>query len=392
MTTTTVRNGIDVNQLLETIETTKTDGTVGTFTFRATSTWKAGTHNVGSIDGFTHAAQGIDITRMDYEVEGDLDVRSFLGPEGPRPGFTAIRVTGRGSSPNAPREQLAELCEHVQATSPVRDIIAGEVPVATSLEEADPHPPGPGPATSRPRAGCPDRTGGGVARIEGRSAPVPADVDLDEARRALAGAGRDVAALLRTLEPADHHRPVPGVGGTVGDIVLEVAALLAREPRRVGPGRRRRPRRRRAARASRSRRGAPAAPRRRAGRRAGCPHTTARARPSGRSRPAAPGTARRASRRRVLPRIRPRGRRRRHRASLRPDVDGPRPTGRDLVLHPARPGLTVRVGGGGYAVQRRAPGSGTAPVDPVEALLAVAGRLRPGDPRLARLPGWFSGL
>lgn len=185
MTTTTVRNGIDVEQLLATIEATKTDEAVGTFTFRASSTWKDGTHNLGSIFGFSHAgaeddtrtepfsldgdeppvllgsnrgpnavelvlqalgfcyavgyvanaaALGIDLARMDYEVEGDLDVRSFLGLEGPRPGFTEIRVQGRVSSPNATNEQLSELCQHVQATSPVRDIIANAVPVTTSLE------------------------------------------------------------------------------------------------------------------------------------------------------------------------------------------------------------------------------------------------------------------
>ncbi len=185
MSTTTVRNGIDVQQLLDTIEATKADDAVGTFTFRAASTWKDGTYNVGSIGGFTHAGQeddtraepfvldgdeppvllgsnrgpnavelvlqalgfcyavgyvanaaarGIDITRMDYEVEGDLDVRSFLGLEGPRPGFTDIRVTGRVSSPNATEAQLVELCQYVQATSPVRDIIANAVPVTTSLE------------------------------------------------------------------------------------------------------------------------------------------------------------------------------------------------------------------------------------------------------------------
>lgn len=184
-TTTTVRNGIDIEQLLATIEAAKADAAVGTFTFRAASTWKGGTHNRGSIDGFVHAGQeddtraepfvldgdeppvllgdnrgpnavelvlqalgfcyavgyvanaaarGIDISRMDYEIEGDLDVRSFLGLEGPRPGFTAIRVTGRVSSPNGTKEQLTELCEYVQATSPVRDIIANPVPVQTSLE------------------------------------------------------------------------------------------------------------------------------------------------------------------------------------------------------------------------------------------------------------------
>ena len=185
MTTTTVRNGIDVQQLLDTIDATKNDDAVGTFTFRAESTWKDGTYSVGSIGRFTHAgqeddtraqpftldgdeppvllgsnrgpnavelvlqalgfcyavgyvanaaAQGIDLTRMEYDVEGDFDVRSFLGQDGPRPGFTNIRVRGRVSSPNATDEQLSELCQYVQDTSPVRDIIANQVPVTTSLE------------------------------------------------------------------------------------------------------------------------------------------------------------------------------------------------------------------------------------------------------------------
>ncbi|HSL60048.1 MAG TPA: OsmC family protein [Acidimicrobiales bacterium] len=185
MATTTLRNGIDVEQLMQTIDATTKDAAVGTFTFRATSSWEDGTCNMGRIGGFIHAgqaddsrrepfelvgdeppvllgrnrgpnavelvlqalgfcyavgyaanaaAQGIDITRMDYEVEGDIDVRDFLGQDGPRPGFTEIRVTGHVSSPNATEEQLTALCEHVQATSPVRDIIANPVPVTTSLE------------------------------------------------------------------------------------------------------------------------------------------------------------------------------------------------------------------------------------------------------------------
>lgn len=183
--TTTVRNGIDIEQLLATIDATQQDEAVGTFTFRATSTWQDGTHNIGRIEPFTHAgardegrtgpfvlegdeppvllgrdrgpnavelvlqalgfcyavgyvanaaAQGIEITRMDYEVEGDLDVRAFLGQDGPRAGFTQIRARGRVSSPNATDEQLTQLCEYVQSTSPVRDVITGAVPVVTSLE------------------------------------------------------------------------------------------------------------------------------------------------------------------------------------------------------------------------------------------------------------------
>jgi uncharacterized OsmC-like protein len=181
---TTVRNGIDVGQLLQTIEATQSDSDVGVFTFRASSAWQDGTYNIGQIHAFTHAgeedtsrdepftlhgdepqvllgsnrgpnavelvlqalcfcyavgyvanaaARGIDIDRMEYEIEGDLDVRPFLGQDGERPGFTQIRVTGTVSSPNATDEQLTELCQYVQDTSPVRDIIANSVPVVTSL-------------------------------------------------------------------------------------------------------------------------------------------------------------------------------------------------------------------------------------------------------------------
>ena len=184
-TTTTVRNGIDVDQLLSTIEAVKDDPQVGSFTFRASSRWEDGTYNIGEIGRFTHAGQeddsrtspfrldgdeppvllgsnkapnavelllqalgfcyavgyvanaaarGIELTSMEYEVEGDVDVRTFLGLEGPRAGFTEIRVHGRAASPNATREQLVELCQYVQDTSPVRDCLANPIPVSTSLD------------------------------------------------------------------------------------------------------------------------------------------------------------------------------------------------------------------------------------------------------------------
>lgn len=181
----TVRNGINVDQLLETIDAVKNNEPVGTFTFRASSSWQDGTHNVGRIGSFVHAgeeddsrqepfqlegdeppillgenrgpnavelvlqalgfcyavgyvanaaARGIDIERMDYEIEGDLDVGPFLGLDGPRPGFTEIRVKGTVSAPGASEEALAELCQYVQDTSPVRDTLAQPVPVKTTLE------------------------------------------------------------------------------------------------------------------------------------------------------------------------------------------------------------------------------------------------------------------
>lgn len=184
-TTVTVRNGIDVDQLIGTIEAIKDDPNMGMFTFRASSSWEDGTYNKGTIQGFKHAgaedvtratpfvlegdeppillgankgpnavelllqalgfcyavgyvanaaARGIEISRMEYEIEGDIDVSAFLGLEGPRPGFTEIRAKGTVSSPNATEEQLVELCQYVQDTSPVRDCLAKPIPVKTTLE------------------------------------------------------------------------------------------------------------------------------------------------------------------------------------------------------------------------------------------------------------------
>lgn len=185
MTTMTIRNGVDVDQLVQTISAIGEDENVGRFTFKAKTAWKDGAVSRGEISSYVHmgqeqtrpvshvitgdepqvllgsdtapnavelvlaalvscysvgfvynaAALGYDLEELTYEVEGDLDLRNFVGiPEGPRPGFTEIRVKARARSNNATAEQLEALCEHVQATSPVRDILANPVPVETSIE------------------------------------------------------------------------------------------------------------------------------------------------------------------------------------------------------------------------------------------------------------------
>ena len=63
-----------------------------------------------------------------------LDVRPFLGLEGPRAGFTEIRAKGIVSSPNATEEQLLDLNRYVQDTSPVRDCLAHPIDVHTTLD------------------------------------------------------------------------------------------------------------------------------------------------------------------------------------------------------------------------------------------------------------------
>jgi uncharacterized OsmC-like protein len=184
MATVTTRNGVDVDQLVGTIGAVQSDPNVAKFTFRARSTWEQGGRNRGEIREFEHigtptserpqafeligdeppvllgsnagpnavelvlqalafcyavgfaynaAAKGIEIEEVRYEVEGDLDLHRFLGLGGPRAGFSAIRAKGWVRSPNASQEQLEELCQYVQDTSPVRDILANAVPVSTDL-------------------------------------------------------------------------------------------------------------------------------------------------------------------------------------------------------------------------------------------------------------------
>ena len=187
MATITARNGVNVEQLIATIGAIQQDPNVGAFTFKASSTWRSGARNDGEIKDFGHAGQaaaraeafrligdeppvllgsnegpnavelllqalgfcyavgyvynaaarGIDITELRYEVEGDLDLRTFVGLDGPRAGFSAIRATGWVKSPNATTEQLEELCQYVQDTSPVRDCLANPIPVTTDLVVLD---------------------------------------------------------------------------------------------------------------------------------------------------------------------------------------------------------------------------------------------------------------
>jgi uncharacterized OsmC-like protein len=185
MSTTTMRNGVDVDRLVTTIGAIAEDPNVGRFTFKARTTWEDGGSSRAEIHGYDHmgqssshsvvhsltgdepdvllgkdagpnavelalaalgscysvgfaynaAARGYDLEELTFEMEGDLDLRNFVGiPEGPRPGFTEIRVKIRARAGNASTEELEELCRYVQETSPVRDILANPVPVATSIE------------------------------------------------------------------------------------------------------------------------------------------------------------------------------------------------------------------------------------------------------------------
>ena len=86
--------------------------------------------------GFVYnaAAQGITVESLDLDLEGDLDLRAFLGlSEDVRPGYEEIRVKYRTKT-DAPREKVEELCRYVQRTSPVVDLLRNPVPVSIQLE------------------------------------------------------------------------------------------------------------------------------------------------------------------------------------------------------------------------------------------------------------------
>ena len=186
MATSVSTNGIDVERLLQTIDAIKEDPALASFTFRARTTWKDGTHSVAHVGGFTHAgeedqsraapfvlegdeppvllgqnrgpnavelllaalgfcysvgyvanaaARGIRIEEMSYELDGDIDLRNFLGISGEaRPGFSEIRAKAVVRAPGSSEEELRELCAYVQDTSPVKDVLANPVPVTTTIE------------------------------------------------------------------------------------------------------------------------------------------------------------------------------------------------------------------------------------------------------------------
>ena len=186
MATVTVRNGIDVQALLDTIEAINTKPELAEFTFRASTSWQQRTASTAQIGAFVHAgdedesrtepftlpgdeppillghnqgpnavelllaalgfcysvgyvanaaARGIEIEEMSYQLEGDIDLRNFLGiSQEARPGFSEIRATAHAKAAGASEVELKELCSYVQETSPVRDVLANGVPVKTTLE------------------------------------------------------------------------------------------------------------------------------------------------------------------------------------------------------------------------------------------------------------------
>jgi uncharacterized OsmC-like protein len=180
------QNGVNVDQLIGTINAIKDNPDLALFHFRANNEWVSGGHSRTKIQSFygagaedisrtqpfvlegdeppvllgsnagpnaveavlhalasclavgfvyNAAAQGIRVDSLEFDLEGDIDLHGFLGlSDQIRPGYQNIRLSYRVKS-DAPREKLEELCEYVQKTSPVLDIIRNPVPVSITLAD-----------------------------------------------------------------------------------------------------------------------------------------------------------------------------------------------------------------------------------------------------------------
>ncbi len=182
---TPLTNGVNVDQLLQTIDAVKSDPEIAKFKFSAKTKWIKGGHcrteikefygaktqdtsrekafvlegdeppillgenhgpnavevilhalasclNVGFI--YNASAQGITVKSLEFTTEGNLDLHAFLGlSDTKRAGYENITIRYKVEA-DAPREKLVELCKYVQSTSPVLDIIRNPVTVKVEME------------------------------------------------------------------------------------------------------------------------------------------------------------------------------------------------------------------------------------------------------------------
>ncbi|MFB7234950.1 OsmC family protein [Streptomyces sp. NPDC056269] len=80
------------------------------------------------------ASRGIELGGFRLDLEGDVDLRGFLGTDPTvRPGLQQIRVRLHVDAPGTPREQVEELAALVEKHSPIRDTLVNPVEVVTTL-------------------------------------------------------------------------------------------------------------------------------------------------------------------------------------------------------------------------------------------------------------------
>lgn len=181
---TTGVNGLDITVLQKLVSAIKADPGLAQCKFRASNQWTDGAKNTTTIAGFfgakqeqTHrdpfnlpadeppilagedtapnpvehllnalagclttslvahaAVRGIEIEKLESELEGDIDLRGFLGLDHHVPkGFTNIRVKFNVSSPNGKADDLRQLAEF----SPVFNTLTHGVNVDVQIRQTE---------------------------------------------------------------------------------------------------------------------------------------------------------------------------------------------------------------------------------------------------------------
>ena len=180
----TMLNGVDVDQLFGNIDAIKNAPVLGKFKFRANNKWINGGHNQTTITNFhgiqqehDHAdpfeldadepplllgedigpnpveyaltalaacvttalvyhaaAKGIKLNAVEARLEGDIDLRGFLGiSDDVRRGYENIRIYYKIDA-DVPDDQLEELVQMGTKYSPVFDTISNPVNVTAQLD------------------------------------------------------------------------------------------------------------------------------------------------------------------------------------------------------------------------------------------------------------------
>jgi uncharacterized OsmC-like protein len=180
-------NGVDVTRFFETIDTLQKEPGLAKFRFRVRNRWLTGGHNRSTVNGYYGAGQehtdrkatfvlendapgamlgqdrgpspvehmlhglagcltttlvywatasGVRIDEIESRVEGELDLRGFLGLEkSVRNGCERIRIHLKVRG-DATEQELAELIEVAQKRAIVLDTIAHGVGVTFEIEES----------------------------------------------------------------------------------------------------------------------------------------------------------------------------------------------------------------------------------------------------------------
>jgi uncharacterized OsmC-like protein len=178
-------NGVSLNKLFGIMEAINTNSDIAKFNLRAKGNWISGAHSQTNIKDFygagqTHnrnktfvleideppvllgtnaganpgeyalaalngcltsaliyyaAAKGIQIDEIETTLNGDVDLRGFLGmDESVRNGYKKINVAFRIKADNATDEQLNELVLLAQSRSPIFDNISNPTPIEVNVE------------------------------------------------------------------------------------------------------------------------------------------------------------------------------------------------------------------------------------------------------------------